>query len=90
MRTISLCFILGVFLGAAPALAQQRPEVVPDAERRADETLTERLDRTDSVIKPPPVDSPMRVAPPPVNSSMPVIKPDQAPVQQSEPGKAGE
>ena len=71
------------------AHAQQAPQSVPDAERRPGETLTERLDRTDGVIKPPPVDAPMQVDPKDDTSRTPVIKPGETPPQQRGPGDAG-
>lgn len=90
MRYMKLCF-LAIILGlplVVPAAAQA-PQPVPDAERRPGETLTERLDRSDGLIKPPPVDAPMQVAPPPDTSKTPVIEPEDAPEQQSAPGAAG-
>lgn len=68
--------------------AEQPPQPVPDAEGRQGETLTDRLDRTDGVIKPPPVDAPMQVSPPSDTSNMPVVKPDEAPRQDRPPHDA--
>jgi hypothetical protein len=67
-----------------PAMTQT-PQVVPDAQMRESETLTERLDRTGGVIKPPPVDGQIQITPPPQSSNMPVIKPGEAPNQQTAP-----
>jgi hypothetical protein len=67
------------------ALAQQPPQNVPDAQRREGETLTERLDRTDGVIKPPPMDRTMPLDPQKNISNMPVLKPDDTPPQQATP-----
>jgi hypothetical protein len=66
-----------------PLLAEQAPQAVPDAQGKPGETLTERLDRTDGVIKPPPVDAPMQIDPPQQDSNMPVIKPP-APAQDGQ------
>ena len=86
MKTLRLCFIATFTAFALSAhAAEQAPQAVPDAEPGSDETLTERLDRTDGVIKPPPVDTPMHVKPPPVHSDMPVLKPKDSPVQQTAP-----
>lgn len=83
MKTLFLA--LWLIATAGSALAQQAPQVVPDAQRREGETLTDRLDRTDGVIKPPPVDAPMPVHPPETSSNMPVLKPGDAPPQQTKP-----
>jgi hypothetical protein len=90
MCTLRLCFI-SLFLVAASFApgGAQAPQTVPDAERRDGETLTDRLDRTDGVIKPPPVDAPMHIEPPPGASKMPVLKPKDAPEQQVSPSDAG-
>lgn len=72
-----------------PPQAEQAPQVVPDAERRPGETLTDRLDRTDGVIKPPPVDAPMQVEPKNDKSRMPVLKPGETPPQQGGANDAG-
>ena len=85
MKTLALCLILS----AGAAFAQQTPQVVPDAQEREGETLTDRLDRTDGVIKPPPVDSPMPIEPPKNQSNMPVLKPGELPRQQEAPSDAG-
>ncbi|MFN3888940.1 MAG: hypothetical protein ACK4MV_00990 [Beijerinckiaceae bacterium] len=69
--------------------AEQPPQRVPDAQQRRGETLTDRLDRTDGVIKPPAVDAPIQIDPPENASNMPVLKPDDAPPQQSRPDDAG-
>lgn len=66
---------------------EQAPQHVPDAERRTGENLTERLERTDSVIKPPAVDDGMQVKPPENTAKTPVIKPGEAPTQQFSPSK---
>ncbi len=73
-----------IWLHSQPAIAQS-PQVVPDAQTRESETLTERLDRTDGLIKPPPVDAQIQITPPPQSSNMPVIKPGEAPPQQTAP-----
>lgn len=85
MKTLALFLILST----APAIAQQAPQSVPDVEQREGETLTDRLDRTDGVIKPPPVDTPMPIEPPKDQSNMRVLKPGDAPQQQNAPRDAG-
>lgn len=90
MRHMLLCLTMAVLIFASSALtAEQQPQPVPDAERREGETLTDRLDRSDGIIKPPPVDEPMHVEPPPDTGRTPVIKPDDAPAQQGAPDAAG-
>ena len=81
-----LLFLAASLLLPGLAAAGQKPEPVPDAQSKPGETLTERLDRTDSVIKPPPVDEPMHIEPPPIGSDMPIIKPP-APPQPPESAK---
>ncbi len=86
MRLLRVTAII-IGLPAAALGAEQAPQVVPDAQSKPGETLTERLDRTDSVIRPPPVDAPMQVAPPQQDSNMPVIKPPAPPQEPgAEPG----
>ena len=88
MRIIQQCLLALCLLAPLPALAtEQPPQNVPDAEQRAGENLTERLDRTDSVIKPPAVDDGMQVVPPSDNARTPVIKPSETPPQQLSPSK---
>jgi hypothetical protein len=65
------------------AMAEQRSEPVPDSQSRPGENLTERLERTDGVIKPPPIDAPMQIKPPENITRTPVIKP---PIEQQTPG----
>lgn len=67
------------------AMAEQRSEPVPDDQSRPGENLTDRLERTEGVIKPPPVDAPMQIEPPANITRTPVIKP---PVEQQTPGDA--
>jgi len=69
-------------LGAAGAMAQQGGEPVPDSQSRPGENLTDRLERTEGVIKPPPIDAPMPIEPPEGITRTPVIKP---PIEQQTP-----
>jgi hypothetical protein len=69
------------------AMAEQRSEPVPDSQSRPGESLTERLERTEGVIKPPPVDAPMQIEPPENITRTPVIKP---PLEQQTPTGAPE
>ena len=71
-----------------PAAAQPRPTSPPDqnapahfdaqAEKK-DQTLSERLDRSDGVIEPRNVDPEMRVPPPASADKMPVVPPPGSP-----------
>ncbi len=67
------------------AMAEQRSEPVPDSQSRPGESLTERLGRTEGVIKPPPIDAPMHIEPPENITRTPVIKP---PIEQQTTGDA--
>lgn len=87
MRIIQHSLLALCLISPLAALSTELPQTVPDADRRADENLTERLDRTDSVIKPPAVDDGMQITPPPDITKTPVIKPGEAPPQQVSPGK---
>lgn len=85
MRTIPIAALLTLAAVTAHA-AEQAPQAVPDSQSRPGETLSERLDRTDGVIKPPPVDAPIQVKPQSHDSNMPVIKPPAPPQEpQAEP-----
>jgi hypothetical protein len=81
----TLISALYLIAAAGSAVAQTAPQTVPDAQHRQGETLTDRLDRTDGVIKPPPVDAPMPIEPPKTTSNMPVLKPGDTPQQQTSP-----
>lgn len=48
--------------------------------------MTERLDRTDSVIKPPPVGDSIQITPPD-RANTPIIKPGETPPQQLSPAR---
>ncbi len=88
MRIIQRSLWTLCLLSPVIAFATEQPaQFVPDAERRPGETLTERLDRTDSVIKPPAVNDDMLVAPPANDAKTPIIKPGAAPPQQVFPVK---
>ena len=86
-----LLLFLAIMLAASTqARAQtQQPgsrDGPPLVEGRPGETLSETLDRTDGVIKPPPVDPEMAAPPPTLDTRTPVIKPP-APQQQNPPNK---
>ncbi len=88
MRILQQSLLAICLLGPVAALAKEQPsQIVPDAEARPGENLTERLDRTDSVIQPPTTDDRMLIAPPPNSARTPVIKPGEAPKQQVSPAK---
>ncbi|MDP2358334.1 MAG: hypothetical protein Q8M31_20060 [Beijerinckiaceae bacterium] len=88
MRIFRQSLLAICLLGPGAALATEQPsQIVPDSEARSGENLTERLDRTDSVIKPPATDDSMLIAPPPDSARTPVIKPGEAPPQQVSPTK---
>ncbi|HEY8579310.1 MAG TPA: hypothetical protein VIL72_05445 [Beijerinckiaceae bacterium] len=86
--------LLAPFLAAAllavPAAVGAQEAQTPRNEtpllRDGQGDLSDKLQRNDGVIKPPPVDSQMPTPTPPTNSDMPVIKPPQ--VQQQTPGDA--
>lgn len=87
---LALCAAL-VVIGPAAAQtgqpgAQDGPPLAPG---KPGETLSETLDRTEGVIKPPPTDPKMQVTPPRTDSNMPVVPPSatgQKPAD--EPGQA--
>lgn len=82
---IHLLLALVILAASIQASAQpQQPgaqDGPPLVQNRPGETLSETLDRTDGVIKPPPVDPEMASPPPPVNTRTPVIEPPTPPQQ---------
>lgn len=73
---------------AVSVAAQPRPTSPPDQNAPAqfnsqtqtmDQTLSERLDRSDGVIRPRNVDPEMRVSPPASADKMPVVPPPDSP-----------
>ena len=88
MRILQRSLLALCLLGPVAALATEQPsQIVPNAEARPGENMTERLDRTDSAIKPLTTDDRILIAPPPNSAKTPVIKPGEAPPQQVTPGK---
>ena len=80
MRKASFSLISLFVLGCPRAVLGQEPQLVPDAQRREGETLTEPLGRTEGVIKPAETDPDIQVTPPAnAQSDMPVIKPPAPP-----------
>jgi hypothetical protein len=83
--------IAGLSLGvafAAPLAAQPHPSVTPDQNAPTqfdaqapsrDQNLSERLDRSDGVIRPRNVDPEMHVPPPATADKMPVVPPPGSP-----------
>lgn len=86
MSHLFLALIILAASTQADAQTQQRgaQDGPPVIEGRPGETLSETLDRTEGVIKPPPVDPEIVTPPPPVNTRTPVIEPP-APPQQNPP-----
>lgn len=84
--------LLAIMVVAASTQAVAQPQQPgtqnwpPLVEGRPGETLSETLERTDGVIKPPPVDPEMASPPPSVNTRTPVIEPP-APPQHNLPSK---
>jgi hypothetical protein len=86
MRILRQTLLAFLILASPPAFAsEQQPQAIPDADQRRGENLTERLDRTDGVIRPPPVDDAIQVAPPANRARTPIIRPGDAPDQQVSP-----
>ncbi|MBX9757400.1 MAG: hypothetical protein K2Y29_01400 [Beijerinckiaceae bacterium] len=89
MRALAITFVFTFCTAVAAWPAEQIPQAVPDSQSKPGETLSERLDRTDGVIKPPPVDAPIQIEPQRQDSNMPVLKPPAPPQEpQQEPQAA--
>jgi hypothetical protein len=82
-KLVRRCAVVGVLSAlAASATAQPRPISPPDQNaptqfdsqaQTGDQTLSDRLDRTDGVIRPRNVDPEMHVPPPASRDPMPVV-----------------
>lgn len=84
---LSLAFILAASMPESGWAQQPGSQNGPPlVEGRPGENLSETLDRTDGVIKPPPVDPGMAAPPPAVDTRTPDIEPP-APEQQNPPVK---
>lgn len=86
LRTCAAVWVVAACTGSAAA--QPRPTSPPDQNAPAqfdlqaqtkDQTLSERLDRSDGVIRPRNVDPEMRVPPPGSADKMPVVPPPGSP-----------
>jgi hypothetical protein len=86
---LRICAAVGVLAAfAASAAAQPHPISPPDQNsptqfdsqaQTGDQTLSDRLDRTDGVIRPRNVDPEMHVPPPASGDPMPVVPPPGSP-----------
>jgi hypothetical protein len=87
-KVLAFCAGMAVAGGASAQAGEPGTQSGPPlAPGKPGETLSETLDRTDGVIKPPPADPQMQVTPPATDSNMPVLKP---PPPQNSPRKPGE
>lgn len=84
MKLFALPLAAGLVLalGPGPARAAQDPPLLEDDPGR---NLTEKLERNNGVIEPPPTNSTIVVKPPPTGGDMPVLKPPAPPQPPQDP-----